>query len=144
MSDAPYVAMKTGAPLVGAPITTTQAKKMGVADAQLITVTGRGGEAKKFKDITVEPMLRPARRRRRRGWHRAERRLPPADGRGEADPDARAAGQGARRAGGLETTHILDEGVISYLMTLDGNTFRIIFRDTSGSEETPEHPPSVR
>jgi len=29
MSDAPYVAMKTGAPLVGAPITTTQAKKMG-------------------------------------------------------------------------------------------------------------------
>src|SRR5258706_4178804 len=34
MSDAPYVAMKTGAPLVGAPITTTQAKKMGLADAQ--------------------------------------------------------------------------------------------------------------
>ena len=30
MSDAPYVAMKTGAPLVGAPITTTQAQKMGL------------------------------------------------------------------------------------------------------------------
>jgi hypothetical protein len=57
MSDAPYVAMRTGAPLVGAPITTTQARKMGLGDAQLMTVTGRGGEVKKFKDITVEPML---------------------------------------------------------------------------------------
>jgi L-ascorbate metabolism protein UlaG (beta-lactamase superfamily) len=140
MSDAPYVAMKTGAPLVGAPITTTQAQKMGLADTQLITVTGRGGEVKKFKDITVEPML---------GRH------------GDGDADVGAAQNAAYRQlmtaakltrtseqqakaraeqAGSNDPHILDEGVISYLMTLDGNTFRIIFRDTSGSEETPGTP----
>src|SRR4029078_5958957 len=143
MSDAPYVAMKTGAPLlgapitppqamntgappVGAPITTTQAQKMGLADAQLITVTGRGGEMKKFKDITVEPML---------GRH--------GDGDAEVGAAQNVAYRQLRAAANLTRTpeqqakaraeqagsndaHILDEGVISYLMTLDGTAFRII------------------
>ena len=136
MSDAPYVAGRTGAPLVGAPITTAQAKKMGLTDAQVITVTGRGGEVKKFKDITVEPML---------GRH------------GDAEPKVAMAQTAAYRSlmtaagltrtpeqaakareeqGGSNDPKILDEGVISYLMTLDGSNFRIIFRDTSGVDDT--------
>src|SRR5687768_10172847 len=57
MSDAPFVAQRTGAPLLGAPITAEQAKKMGLDDKQIVTVTGRGGETRKIKDVTVEPML---------------------------------------------------------------------------------------
>jgi L-ascorbate metabolism protein UlaG (beta-lactamase superfamily) len=133
MSDAPYVAQHTGAPLIGAPITATQARKMGVDDRQVVTVTGKGGELKTFKDVTVEPML---------GRHgdgpeavgtaqtAAYRALMAAAGltrTPEQQAKARQEGAGANDPG------ITEEGVISYLITLD-NTFRIFFRDTSGSE----------
>lgn len=133
MSDAPYVAQRTGAPLVGAPITAAQAKKMGVDDRQIMAVTGKGGELKKFKDITVEPML---------GRHgdapesvamaagAAYRSLQAAAGltrTPEQQAKARAEQAGANDPG------ITEEGVISYLLTFDNN-FRIIFRDTSGME----------
>src|SRR5688572_9502597 len=45
MSDVPFVARRTGARLVGAPITAEQAEKMGLDRKQLVAVTGKTGGA---------------------------------------------------------------------------------------------------
>lgn len=135
MSDAPYVAKRTGARLVGAPITAEQAQKMGLEQRQIDTVTGRGGERLKFGAIAVEPIL---------GRHGA--------GGDAADEAASAAFRALQKAVGITRTpeqqeaaraaqdgsrdpRIPLEGVITYLLTF-GNGFRIIFRDTSGVDET--------
>ena len=135
MSDAPYVARRTGARLVGAPITAEQAEKMGLDRKQVDSVTGRGGEILKFGTITVEPVL---------GRHGA--------GGDAADEAASAAFRALQKAVGITRTpeqqdaaraaqegsrdsRIPLEGVITYLLTF-GDGFRIIFRDTSGVDET--------
>ena len=137
MSDAPDVAGRTGAMLVGAPITATQARAMGLGGDQIIAVTGRGqaDEVQTFGAVTVEPMLA------RHGSGSASlrgvtgpafRALMEATGRTRTpaqQEEARAAQQGSRDPG------ITEEGTISYLLTFD-NDFRLIFRDTSGVDST--------
>lgn len=135
MSDAPFVAQRTGARIVGAPITAEQAQKMGLDRGQIQTVTGRGGEMLKFGAISVEPIL---------GRHGA--------GGDAADEAAGAAFRALQKAVGITRTpaeqeaaraaqegsrdsRIPLEGVITYLLTFD-NGFRIIVRDTSGVDET--------
>ena len=135
MSDAPYVARRTGARLVGAPITAEQAQKMGLDRKQIDNVTGRDGEILKFGTITVEPVLG----RHGAGGDTADeaastafRALQKAVGitrTPEQQEAARAAQDGSR------DSRILLEGVITYLLTF-GDGFRIIFRDTSGVDET--------
>jgi L-ascorbate metabolism protein UlaG (beta-lactamase superfamily) len=135
MSDAPFVAQRTGAPLLGAPITAEQAKKMGLDEKQIVTVTGRGGEARTIKDVTVEPMLA----RHGAGGDTADkvastafRALQEAVGIART-PEQQAAARAAQE--GSRDPRIPLEGVISYLFTF-GNDFRIMFRDTSGVDET--------
>src|SRR5262249_58519702 len=57
MSDAASVAMRTGATVVGAPVTTEKLAAQGVPASQVKTVTGQGGELLKFDGFTVQPIL---------------------------------------------------------------------------------------
>ena len=57
MSDAASVAIRTGAVVVGAPLTTEKLLTQKVDPKQVRTVTGKGGEELKFQSFTVEPIL---------------------------------------------------------------------------------------
>ena len=57
MSDAASVGARTGAIVVGAPVTTEKLATQAINMKQVRTVTGRGGELLKFKGFTVEPIL---------------------------------------------------------------------------------------
>lgn len=128
MSDAASIASRTGAIVVGAPVTTEKLATQALAPAQVKTVTGRGGEALQFGKFKVEPIL---------GRH------------GEPPPDVtaafntalrpyakapsaeQAAEQAAIRDRGTSDPRVLAEGTIAYLITLD-NGFRLMYRDSGG------------
>jgi glyoxylase-like metal-dependent hydrolase (beta-lactamase superfamily II) len=57
MSDAASVAARTGAIVVGAPVTTDKLKTQPIDPKQIRTVTGRGGELLEFPGFKVEPIL---------------------------------------------------------------------------------------
>ena len=57
MSDAASVGARTGALVVGAPVTTEKLATQPIAAAQVRTVTGRGGEELRFRGFKVEPIL---------------------------------------------------------------------------------------
>ena len=129
MSDAASVGQRTGAVIVGAPVTTEKLFSQGVDPKQVRTVNGRGGELLTFKGFTVEPIL---------GRH------------GEPPPAVTAAFQQALKATAPQATkeqlaelaairqrgvvgdmRVVTEGTIAFLITLD-NGFRILFRDSGG------------
>jgi L-ascorbate metabolism protein UlaG (beta-lactamase superfamily) len=129
MSDAASVGARTGAPVVGAPVTTEKLLTQSIDPKQVRTVTGKGGELLTFQNFTVEPIL---------GRH------------GEPSPDvtvpfnlalrqttpqptpAQAAEQEPIRARGTNDRRVIAEGTIAYLITLD-NGFRIMYRDSGGT-----------
>ena len=57
MSDAASVGARTGALVVGAPVTREKLLTQKIDPKQVRTVTGRGGEVLKFQGFTVEPIL---------------------------------------------------------------------------------------
>ena len=57
MADAASIAMRTGALIVGAPVTTEKLKSQAVPAAQIRTVTASSEEVLQFNGFTVEPML---------------------------------------------------------------------------------------
>ncbi len=57
MSDAAQVAARTGAIVVGAPLTVEKLRTQSVDAQRLRTVVGRGGELLQFRGFTVEPIL---------------------------------------------------------------------------------------
>ena len=129
MSDAASVSARTGAIVLGAPVTTDKLRSQGL-DPQLIrTVTGKGGELLKFTGFQVEPIL---------GRHGE----PPQNVtaafnqalKGVTQPYTPA--QTAEMAGiedrGSFDPRIITEGTIAYLITLDDG-YRIIYRDSGGS-----------
>ncbi len=61
MSDAASVGARTGAIVVGAPVTTDKLKTQAIDPKQIRTVTGRGGELLEFPGYKVEPILGPPR-----------------------------------------------------------------------------------
>lgn len=138
MSDAPFVARRTGARLVGAPITAAQAEKMGLDRRQIVAVTGKtggAGETVTFGAVVVEPILG----RHGAGGDAADeatseafRALQKATGITRT-PEQQAAARAAQD--GSRDPRIVLEGVITYLLTFN-NGFRIIFRDTSGVDDT--------
>jgi hypothetical protein len=135
MSDAPFVAGRTGARLYGAPITAEQAKKMGLDAKQIVAVTGRGGEAQKIQDVMVEPMLArhgDGSEEVGKAASAAFRALQEAVGIART-PEQQAAARAAQE--GSRDPRIPLEGVISYLLTF-GDDFRVVFRDTSGVDDT--------
>jgi L-ascorbate metabolism protein UlaG (beta-lactamase superfamily) len=130
MSDAASVGARTGALVVGAPITTDKLCSQNLAEKQIRTVSGKGGETLKIGKFQVEPIL---------GRH------------GEPPPEVtrafnqalrsvismpvspeEAAAAAAIRARGSSDLRIIEEGTIAYLITLDDG-FRIMYRDSGGS-----------
>src|ERR1700730_1740602 len=57
MSDPASVGIRTGAVIVGAPVTTDKLAAQQVPATQILTVTGRGGELLKFDGFLVESIL---------------------------------------------------------------------------------------
>src|SRR5262249_7355628 len=130
IADVPFVAGKTGAMVIGAPITAGQAKKMGLPDAQMKTVTGKGGETMKFTGYTIEPVL-ATHKENSPEYGRASG--PAFRGLLDAMHMTRTADQqaAARGAEGSNDPKIVTEGTIGYLITYD-NGFKIFLRDASG------------
>jgi hypothetical protein len=57
MSDAASVGARTGALVIGAPVTTDKLKTQSLDPKQIRTVTGRGDEVLEFRSFKVEPIL---------------------------------------------------------------------------------------
>jgi L-ascorbate metabolism protein UlaG (beta-lactamase superfamily) len=128
MSDAASVGIRTGAPLVGAALTTDVLKAEQVPAAQIKTVSGKGGELLSFDGFTVQPILA---RHGQPDKHVTEvmegaynSLLPKPD----VDADAEEKAIAAR---GTFDPRVVTEGTIAYLITLDDG-FRIMFRDSGG------------
>jgi L-ascorbate metabolism protein UlaG (beta-lactamase superfamily) len=129
MSDAASVAIRTGATVVGAPLTTEKLLAQKIDPKQVRTVTGKGGEVIKFGNVTVEPIL---------GRHGE----PPSDitepfnlalQRTTPRPTSeQSAEQAVIRQRGISDPRVTAEGTIAYLITLD-NGFRIMYRDSGGT-----------
>ena len=128
MSDAASVGARTGATVVGAPVTTEKLATQPIDPKQVKTVTGRGGEILKFEGITVEPIL---------GRHGE----PPPSIVGPIDAalkqvtrpltEGEIAELNAIRQRGTSDRRVITEGTIAYLITLDDG-FRIMYRDSAG------------
>ena len=128
MSDAASVGARTGAIVVGAPVTTDKLKTQAIDPKQIRTVTGRGGELLEFPGYKVEPIL---------GRHGE----PPKNVTEAFDNALKAtapaptkeqiAERNKIRERGTNDPRVVAEGTIAYLITLD-NGFRIMFRDSGG------------
>ena len=128
MSDAASVGARTGATVVGAPVTAEKLATQQIDAKQVRTVTGRSGEVLQFGAFKVEPIL---------GQHGD----PPAQLVDAFDAALKAtttpptpeqlAEQAAIRQRGTQDRRVRTEGTIAYLITLD-NGFRIMYRDSGG------------
>jgi L-ascorbate metabolism protein UlaG (beta-lactamase superfamily) len=128
MSDAASVGIRTGAPLVGAALTTDVLKSEQVPPSQIRTVTGKGGELLPFDGFTVQPILA---RHGQPDKHVVQvmegaynSLLPKPDPEAEAEEKAIA-------ARGTFDPLVVTAGTIAYLITLDDG-FRIMYRDSGG------------
>lgn len=128
MSDAASVGARTGATVVGAPVTTEKLATQAIDPKQVRTVTGRGGEVLQFGAFKIEPIL---------GRHGE----PPADVVGPIDSALKSVTKpmtpeqatefATIRARGTQDRRVIAEGTIAYLITLDSG-FRIMYRDSGG------------
>jgi L-ascorbate metabolism protein UlaG (beta-lactamase superfamily) len=127
MSDAASVGIQTGAPIVGAPLTTDKLASQKVPATQLRTVTGKGGELLRFDGFTVEPILARHGQPDPRVTSVIEGALSSLS---EPNP-ALDAEERPIRARGVSDPRVITEGTIAYLITLDDG-FRIMYRDSGG------------
>jgi L-ascorbate metabolism protein UlaG (beta-lactamase superfamily) len=128
MSDAASVGIRTGATIVGAPLTTTKLLSQSVDPSKIRTATGRESIVLDFGAFKVEPIL---------GRHGD----PPktlVDAFGGAlravTPkltDEQLAELATIRSRGVQDPRVVTEGTLAYLITLD-NGFRIMYRDSGG------------
>jgi L-ascorbate metabolism protein UlaG (beta-lactamase superfamily) len=128
MADAASIAVRTGALVVGAPVTTEKLLSQAVPAAQIRTVTGKHGEVLQFDGFTVEPIL--ARHAQpdptiTEVMENALNKIAP-----KPSPVQEAEAR-AIRARGISDPRVIREGTIAYVITLD-NGFRIAYRDSGG------------
>lgn len=128
MSDAASVGLRTGAVLVGAPITVEKLKTQAVPDTQIRAVTGKGDELLTFDGFTVEPILAlhgtPDK-------HITEVMQGALDSLTPKPTDAGKAEEKAIMDRGTFDPRVITEGTIAYLITFDDG-FRIMYRDSGG------------
>jgi len=128
MSDAASVGIRTGAPLVGAALTTDVLRSEQVPPSQIRTVTGKGGELLRFDGFTVQPILalhgQPDKHVTQVLEGAYNSLLPKPDAEAEAEEKAIA-------SRGTFDPRVVTEGTIAYLITLDDG-FRIMYRDSGG------------
>ena len=130
MSDAASVGARTGAVVVGAPVTTEKLLTQAIDPKQVRTVTGRGGEVLQFKGYKVEAILgrhgEPSTTVTEAFEHALKSVAQPLTAEQVAE-------QAAIRQRGLRgDARVVTEGTIAFLITLD-NGFRIMFRDSGGA-----------
>ena len=128
MSDAASIGAQTGAPVIGAPVTTEKLMTQKIPASQIKTVTGKDGAVLKFERFTVEPILgrhgEPNREVGQTLGRAINALLPQMTPEQKAEDDEiRARGTGGPR--------VITEGTIAYLITLDDG-FRIMYRDSAG------------
>lgn len=132
MSDAPFVAGRTGARLFGAPVTIETAVKMGLPEKQTVTV--KGGEVHKFNGFTVEAIL---------GRHsdldqvRAYGQIfgPALQAALALEPPFTEAEKklvAEIRTRGTGDARVLTEGTIAFLFTFDSG-YKFLFLDSAGA-----------
>lgn len=129
MADAPDVAQRTGATVTGGPPTAEQARKMGLAEKQVISVGG--GEVQKFNGFTVEAILAHHSVRTpefTKAAGEAYRALQAATGLART-PSEQERERMARQ--GSSDPRIADQGTIAYLVTFDSG-YTLIYLDSSG------------
>ena len=129
MSDAASVGIRTGATIVGAPLTTAKLLSQSVDPQKIRTLSGRESIMLDFGPFKVEPIL---------GRHGD----PPktlVDAFGGAlrattpkPTDEQLAEFAAIRSRGVQDPRVVTEGTLAYLITLD-NGFRIMYRDSGGA-----------
>jgi len=129
MSDAASVGGRTGALVVGAPVTTDKLLTQSIDAKQVRTVTGRGGELLKFTNFKVEPILGRHGEPPKDVTEAFDRALKPF---AKAPTAEQAKEREAIRARGTNDPRVLAEGTIAFLITLD-NGFRIMYRDSGGA-----------
>ena len=140
MSDAASIGSRTGALVVGAPVTTEKLLSQSMEARQVRAVTGRGGELLEFRGMTAEPIL---------GRHSVPRRDIAAAFDTAMRPFApvptaeQQAEQTAISRRGTNDPRIAEEGTIAYLITLDTG-FRIMYRDSAGAVTDYERAAMVR
>jgi len=128
MSDAASVGIRTGATIVGAPLTTEKLLAQSVDPQKVRTVTGQESVTLDFGVFKVEPIL---------GRHGdppkqlvdafagALRATTPKP------TEEQLAEFAVIRSRGVQNPRVVTEGTIAYLITLD-NGFRIMYRDSGG------------
>jgi L-ascorbate metabolism protein UlaG (beta-lactamase superfamily) len=129
MSDAASVAIRTGASVVGAPLTVEKLLTQKVDPKQLRSVTGKGNERLTFQNFSVEPILARHGEPPRdvtTAFNQALQRTTP-----RPTPE-QSAEQAVIRERGTGDPRITAEGTIAYLITLDDG-FRIMYRDSGGT-----------
>jgi L-ascorbate metabolism protein UlaG (beta-lactamase superfamily) len=129
MSDAASVGIRTGATIVGAPLTTAKLLAQLVDPQKIRTLSGRESITLDFGAFKVEPIL---------GRHGD----PPktlVDAFGGAlratapkPTEEQLAEFATIRTRGVQDPRVVTEGTLAYLITLD-NGFRIMYRDSGGS-----------
>jgi L-ascorbate metabolism protein UlaG (beta-lactamase superfamily) len=129
VADAASVGARTGATVVGAPVTIEWLRTQPIDPKQLRTVNGRGGETLRFEGFAVEPILArhgepPA--NVRTAFNRALREVAPAP---TTEQTAEQRTIGSR---GTSDPRVVAEGTIAYVITLDTG-FRILYRDSGGT-----------
>ena len=128
MSDAASVGARTGAIVVGAPVTTEKLLTQKIDPKQIRTVTGRGGEVLEFSGFKVEPILGRHGEPPKNVTEAMENALKSVT---TAPTPEQATERAAIRARGTNDPRVVAEGTIAYLITLD-NGFRIMYRDSGG------------
>jgi L-ascorbate metabolism protein UlaG (beta-lactamase superfamily) len=128
MSDAASVGIRTGAPLVGAALTTDVLKSEQVPASQIRTVTGKGGELLRFDGFAVQPILALHGQPDKHVTQVLEGAYNSLLAKPDADAEAEEKVIAAR---GTFDPRVITEGTIAYLITLDDG-FRIMYRDSGG------------
>ena len=130
MSDGAAIGRQTGAPVIGAPVTTEKLMTQSLPARQITTVTGKGGEVLRFDGFTVEPIL--GRHSEADGRRAAQVIGPAINSLMPALTTAQKAEEAEIRSRGTTGPRVIPEGTIAFLITLDSG-FRIMFRDSAGA-----------
>jgi L-ascorbate metabolism protein UlaG (beta-lactamase superfamily) len=128
MADAASIAKRTGAIVVGAPVTTEKLESQGVPEGQVRTVFGRSKEKLFFDGFTVEPVLalhgQPD-KHITQVMEGALNSLTP-----KLTPEQQAEEKAIQDRGTFDP-RVITEGTIAYIITFDDG-FRIVYRDSGG------------
>jgi L-ascorbate metabolism protein UlaG (beta-lactamase superfamily) len=126
ISDVGPVAKQTRAPVVGAPITTETAIKLGVPQAQ--TISAKGGETLKFGDVTADVALAhhstPA-----AGIQEALANLYKIEYGPDSPEEAKISAE--VRARGTFAPEVSDKGTLAFGLTF-ANGFKVVVLDSAG------------